>query len=56
MVPELPVALFLKSLIEGVGAVPILVHSCLSIQNRFPPVDHIVPLQASLVCNDYADY
>ena len=28
-----------------------IAHGCVSIQSRLPPVDRIVPLQASLSCN-----
>ena len=49
-VPEFPFVLLLN-LIEEVGTVLMLSHQSISIENRLPPIDRIVPLQASLSCN-----
>ena len=55
MALEYLVVLFLKPLIEEVGALLVLVQRPVSIENRLPPVDRIALLQASLACNNYAD-
>ena len=52
--PESLVVLLLKPL-EVVGAVLMLVDDSMSIQNPLSPVDRIVPLRASLSCNDDAE-
>ena len=44
LVPECLVDLILKPLIEEVGTLLMLVHRSMSIENRLPPVDRIVPL------------
>lgn len=53
--PERAVNLILKPLVKAeVGAAWMLVHISISIENRSPPVDRIVSLQASLCCMAHA--
>ena len=55
VVPEFLFVLLLN-LIEEVGTVLMLLHRSISIENRLPPVDRIVPLQASLCCKYNAGF
>ena len=55
VVPEFLFVLLLN-LIEEVGTVLMLLHRSISIENRLPPVDRIVPLQASLSCDESAEF